>query len=140
MRSHKTAEIIGRRVCMIRHGLLVMAILASILGCRASQEPAIVPTELHGLWTTTDSRYENRSFELRADTIALATGEKEHTSHPIQKFERIQEKGTTVYSLTYGNVGEGVTDTLSFYYDPREGGVITFKNQRNVAWKKGSAS
>jgi hypothetical protein len=125
---------------MLRHALLVMAILASTLGCRAAQEPAAVPAEFHGHWTTSDPRYEARAFELTVDTITLLNGEEGKASYPVQKFERIQKDGAIVHTLTYGNPVEGTTEALSFYYEPREGGVIRFKSQRNIEWKKGSGS
>jgi hypothetical protein len=123
-----------------RHALITLAILTSLLGCRAAQEPVVVPPEVIGVWKTVDPRYEDRYFELTAGTVTLAMGEDSKESYPIQTFEKSQEMGATLYSLTYRNLVEGITDTLSFYYEPREGGVIRFKNQRNIEWKKGTKS
>ena len=125
---------------MTRHALLVMAILVSTLGCRAAQEPAAVPAEFHGRWTTRDARYADRAFELTTDTITLVQGGEVTTPLPVQKFERAQEGGAIAYVLTYRNLAEGTTDTLRFYYEPRDGGVIRLKSQRNIEWKKGAES
>jgi hypothetical protein len=123
-----------------RQALTAIAIVLSLLGCRAAQEPVVVPPELIGVWKTADPRYEDRYFELTIDTITLAMGEDTKESYPIQKLEKSQEMRTALYSLTYRNLVEGVTDTLLFSYDQRGGGVIRFKDQRNLEWTKGSKS
>jgi len=125
---------------MVRHVLLAMAILAPILGCRAPQEPAVVPADLHGVWKTTDSRYEGRFFELTVNTVTLGTGEDRQETYPIRTVETRRETRATAYALTYMNPAEGAADTLVLHYEPRDGGVIRFGNQPNVEWRKGSRS
>jgi hypothetical protein len=119
-----------------RCAFIPIAILTVLLGCRASKEPVVVPSELHGIWKTEDSRYEGRSFELRADTIILALGEEGKESYPIETLEKRQELRGTLYVLTYRNLIEGFSDSLLFYFEPREGGLIRFKNQMEIEWKK----
>jgi len=119
-----------------RCALIPIAILTALLGCRASKEPVVVPSELRGIWKTADPRYEGRSFELRADTLILALGEEGKQSYPIEKLEKNQDLRATLYVLTYRNLIEGFSDSLVFYFEPREGGLIRFKNQMGIEWKK----
>ena len=98
----------------------------------------MIPPELIGTWETADPRYEERSFELTTDRIILALGEDGKKSYLIERFEKSQEFRATTYTLTYTNLVEGASDTVAFYYEPRDGGVIRFKNQQKIEWKKGA--
>jgi len=40
-----------------------------------------------------------------------------------------------LYTIKYHN-SDGVQYTLSFYYDATNGGMIKFKNQKNIKWRK----
>ncbi|HYL80022.1 MAG TPA: hypothetical protein VEU07_04365, partial [Candidatus Acidoferrum sp.] len=110
--------------------------LASVSGCGASQEPVVMPPELVGVWKTIDARYVDRGFELTSDTIILATGEEGKHAYPIQQLEKRVDMRDASYVVTYGNSLEGVADRLSFSYEAREGGVIRFKSQRGIVWKR----
>jgi len=120
--------------------VLTIAIVAVVFACRPAPEPVAVPSELHGVWKTSHSRYENRFFELTVNTITLGIGDESPQSYPIERFEKRQEVREIIYSLTYRIPSEDVANALSFYYEPRGGGTIWFKNQRNVEWRRGPAS
>lgn len=125
---------------MLLRSLLTIAIAAVVVGCRPAPEPVAVPAELRGVWKTAHPRYEDRFFELTVNTITLGIGEDSPQAYPIEKFEKRQEMREIIYSLTYLVPSEGVANTLSFYYEPRGGGTIWFKNQRHVEWRKGPVS
>ncbi|HEX7511913.1 MAG TPA: hypothetical protein VF464_00970 [Candidatus Methylomirabilis sp.] len=119
-----------------RRAFIAIAVLVSLLGCRARPEPVVIPPEMQGVWKTADPRYANRFFELSVNAITLGLGEGGDVSYPIVKFGKSQELQGTVYSLSYKNLAEGVTDTVLFTYQSRDGGVIRLKNQPNIEWKK----
>jgi hypothetical protein len=125
---------------MLIRSLLTIAIVAVFFGCRPAPEPVAVPTELHGIWKTAHPRYEDRFFKLTLNTITLGIGEESPQSYPIEKFDKRQEMRELIYSLTYRVPSEGVASALSFYYEPRGGGTIWLKNQRNIEWRREPAS
>ena len=119
-----------------RQAVIAIAILASLSSCKAAHEPVVVPSELIGVWKTDDPEYSDRYFELTRDRITLAKGKADKDSYPIEKLEKRPDSRGALYLLTYKNPVEDVVDTLSFEYEPRDGGAIRFKNQRNMAWKR----
>ena len=123
---------------MWRRSIIAIAVLASLWSCKAAEEPVVVPRELIGVWKTDDPRYVDRYFELTVDTITLAMGEDGKKSYPVQKLEKRSDTPGISYALTYRNPIEDVVDTLSFDYEPTEGGAIRFKNQRDLVWRKAS--
>ena len=119
-----------------RRTFIAIAMLVSLLGCRARPEPVVIPPEMQGVWKTADPRYADRFFGLSVNAITLGLGEGGDVSYPIVKFGKSLGLQGTVYSLTYENPAERVTDTLRFTYEPREGGVIRLKNQPKIEWTK----
>lgn len=130
---------VGWCVTCLRAGIAV-ALVGTLLGCKAVREPVSVPAELIGIWTTDDPRYLDRCFELTVDTITLGTGEGRQPSYPVQALQKSLDKGITSYRLTYTDPVEGVTDTLSFEYEPKDGGAIRLKHQHHAVWQKGGRS
>jgi hypothetical protein len=119
-----------------RGTVIAIAILASLPSCKPAHEPVGMSPALIGVWETDDPRYVDRYFELTGDTITLARGEAGKDSYPIERLEKQTNRRGASYVLTYRNPVERVGDTLSFEYEPREGGAIRFKNQRRIVWKK----
>jgi hypothetical protein len=126
---HASAGPVARRACRDCCDRLAR-------GVQGVPEPIAIPATLIGVWKTEDPRYEGRHFELTVDTVRLAMGQNGQTAFPIRKFEKNEEPRATVYSVAYLNLTDGVTDTLSFSYEPANGGVIRFRNQRNIRWQR----
>jgi hypothetical protein len=116
-----------------------MALVALLSACQGSDAPVVVPPDLVGLWKTDHPRYEDRYFELTVDKITLGMGSGDTGSFPIREIGRERAGRTTLYSVGYANAVEGVRDTLSFYYEPQDGGAIRFRNQQNILWKRARA-
>jgi hypothetical protein len=94
------------------------------------------PEHLTGMWKTHDSKYIDRSFKIEPQIINFQTGEDQFEAYPI--IEIRTKKGSTgendFYTISYSY--EGRETRISFYYEPKDRGVIRFPNQTQIAWKK----
>ena len=115
---------------------IVMGILISLVSCMAADELVSVPPTIRGVWTTTDSRYAGRTFEIADGRITLATSGEQKDTYPIHRLARRPSGRDFLYELTYRNLGDNITDTLVLRYEGREGGVIRFKNQPHIEWRR----
>jgi hypothetical protein len=68
------------------------------------------------------------------DGSGLYTGESSYTVHLIETVEVDDMDGPLLVTINYAQ--DGGLNTFSFYYEPADGGVITFKNQRDMKWKR----
>lgn len=102
-------------------------------GCQPGNKST--PDDLIGVWKTTDSRYAGRSFELTKDHIIFGTGENSASFHPIAEIQKLPQAGANLYTIIYVNQ-EGQKYKFSFFYNSDSGGVIWFKNQNDIRWRK----
>ena len=93
------------------------------------------PDRLIGKWTTSEPRYKDRFFELSNVTFSYGLGEDKIDVYFISGIEEKIYKTNTLYTISYYNT-DGLKCTRSFYYYPAKGGVIKFKNPRDVEWTK----
>lgn len=114
--------------------LVALAILTTLLGCQPAKNTTL-PDDLVGVWKTSAPKYSDRSLEFTKDSIIFGTGKGNVDTHPIANIETIREDNTILYTISHLN-REGHEYTLSFYYDPANGGVIRLKNQKTIAWTK----
>jgi hypothetical protein len=84
-------------------GLLVAVGLVVALGC--GHEP--IPTELIGLWTSDDPRYEDRSLAIGIETISFGLGGGLRVAYRAQGSERESDAADgELYRLYYDSPGE----------------------------------
>ena len=122
---------------MERGTILVMfLLLVSSLGCQTERNP-VVPDALVGVWNTSAPRYSNRSFEITKSSAIFEHGGGffDFAAYPITKVEKVETDARTLYVLVF-MIPEGLEYEFSFYHSPANGGVIRFKNQEQIAWKK----
>jgi len=117
-----------------RRILIAFALLATLSGCQ-SEKDSTVPEHLLGVWTTPHPKYADRYFEIRNDTIIFGHGGENFELHALADIDQTQEEKFILYTITHLN-HDGQRLTFAFYYDPANGGVIRFKNQREIAWTK----
>ena len=124
------------RTMKIKAAFLAFAILTSFLACQ-SNENSTVPDELTGVWKTSVLKYENCFFELNKNIIIFANGNllQNRDVNFILKIESTPKEGQILYSIYYENL-EDKNFKFSFYYDPSDGGIIRFKNQEKIEWRK----
>ncbi len=116
--------------------IMIILVFFVLLGCQANVNRD-VPDAIVGVWDTSDSRYVDRSFEITKNSIICEQGGGyfDFVSFPIKKKKKTTRNATTLYTVTYFN-SEGLKYEFSFYYTLANGGVIRFKNQKNLVWKK----
>jgi len=114
--------------------LLVVLASISLYGLVRPSGRGEVPQVVLGRWTTTAQRYADKSFTIRKDSLVLYVSESDSTVHLIEGVEVEDLGGPLLLTVHYWDV-EGLTE-FPFYYDPMRGGVVRFKNQRAMEWKR----
>ncbi len=117
---------------------LAFAILTTFIGCPSAKDTS-VPDDLIGVWTTAAPQYEDRFLQFTKDSIIFGTGDTSYDIHAITKIEKVHGGTPSLYTISYMN-SEEQEYRFSFYYGPAHDGVITFKNQENITWKKESGT
>jgi len=115
-------------------GLAAVAIVLAVV-LRPSDE-ASLPPEVFGVWSTTNPRYANRSFEITATNLVFKNGKKaaDFTSHPIQTVHQQRDGEATVYTVDYDN--DGKIYKFAFAYLPSPDNLIRLTNQPQMEWRK----
>jgi hypothetical protein len=119
--------------------VMAIALLAALIGCGPERTKG-VPPELVGVWRTTATKYADRFLGLTTATISFGTGGDESYTRAVVAVEKSQEDGATLYTVFYRD-DEGEYK-FAFFYEPADGGVIRYKNQKGIAWtrQKGGAT
>ncbi len=112
---------------------IIVVIIAAIFTDYFKQE-IIPPDSLFGKWTTSNSKYKDRFFELTDTTVTFGVGEDKINVYFILSIER-DTQDNTYYTISYHNLA-GIEFKTSFYYDPEIGNVLKFKNQMDIEWVK----
>jgi hypothetical protein len=122
----------------IKTTLFALAILASFLACQW-KENKVVSDELAGVWKTSAPKYKDCSLELNEHFIMFVNGQflENIDVNFISNIENTRIGTQVLYDIYYENL-ENQEFKLSFFYDPSNGGVIRFKNQQKIEWRKGN--
>ncbi len=122
MRNHRLSQVVW----------LIIILVAS--SCVSQTQ---LPDELLGTWKTEALKYQDTFFEMKTDLLVLGMKTGEVHSFTITKVEgkKLREEEWVLYTVFYQN------DSLQkfefpFYYKAAKNGVIRFKNQENLVWKK----
>jgi len=113
--------------------LLVLASI-SLYGLVRPSGRVEVPDVVLGKWTTTAQRYADKSFTVRKDSLVLYVSESDSTVYAIEGVEVEDLGGPLLLTVHYWDA-DGLTE-FPFYYDTMRGGVVRFKNQRAMEWKR----
>ncbi|MGH7273199.1 MAG: hypothetical protein ACREIQ_01905 [Nitrospiria bacterium] len=137
LRNAKMPVFFGKRKKALRSIwiLTTLLVFTTFLGCQSEKNKTTLDPALLGTWKTPAPAYSDRFLELTRGLIILGTGEGNVAVHPIKNIEKVHEDEDTLYTLTYVN-REGKEYNFSFYYNPRNEGVIRFKNQKQIEWTK----
>jgi hypothetical protein len=134
--SGVSAPFWDRRPLWILAGVFGVLVAMNMWGRVKPEEHGMVPQQVLGTWTTTDSDYADRAFEIRKNSVVFHTGGSDYTVHLIENVEVEDLDGPILVTIYYSqDLG---TNIFSFYYDPIDGGVITFRNQRDMEWRRDS--
>ena len=115
--------------------ILLAGIIFIVFSIYKYETKILISDDLRGVWTTTDARYKDRSFEVTKDMIILETGVASNDSCHITKIEK-EDQGTKRLYVIHYDTSSGDEQQFSFYYSPKDGGTIRLKNQKDIVWKK----
>ena len=120
----------------IKNTLLALAILASFLVCQLKENNEI-PDELAGVWRTSAPKYKDCFFDLNEHLIIFGNGHllENVDVNFISKLKNTHMGRQLLYIIYYENL-QNQEFKLSFYYDPSNGGIIRFKNQEKIEWRR----
>ncbi len=114
--------------------VLLLLIILAASSCVSQTQ---LPDKLLGTWRTEAIEYQNTFFEIRSGLLVLGGMTGEVQNYTISKVERkkLRDEEWVLYTVIYQN------DSLQkfefpFYFSQAKNGVIVFKNQENLVWKK----
>jgi hypothetical protein len=91
--------------------------------------------DLIGKWTTSAPKYQDRFFEITKETFVYGLGGDKKDVYFISSIKKGLEGNNILYTMSYKNK-DGLEYTRSFYYHPENRGVIQFKHQEHIEWRK----
>ena len=119
-----------------RKPLVILGLLSLVCaGCNRGGS-GMLPPELVGHWTTVSAAYRGRFLELSPTYVIIGAGEQ--GSPDVQTVDRVDSlpsDGGTEYTI-HATTREGLHNQIVLQFDPREGGEIRIKNQKDIVWKR----
>lgn len=96
-----------------------------------------VPTELIGIWETSDAKYADAQLQFTVESIIFKSGEEHLEKNQIIAVNKTTEHGKTLFTVDYISP-EGAQYSMPLYYSiaPGNGPVLQFKNQKYIIWNK----
>lgn len=93
--------------------------------------------EIIGTWKASDMRYTDTSFEIKRKAITFMTKEGDVNNFPIVKvkMEPMGDKEWVQYTIFYRDRDLRKVE-FPFYFCSSGSGMIRFKNQPSLVWKK----
>jgi hypothetical protein len=96
----------------------------------------LLPKELVGFWTADEPRYKGRFLELYRAYVILGTGPGEVPQVQIVDSVEADPDGDHVaYKISSTDLN-GVQYNMTLMYKPAGEGIILFKHQENIFWKR----
>ena len=116
---------------------ICLAILVLLTcSCRPGRDP--VPEHLIGTWQTSMASHAGSTMEIGEHVLVFTSDHRVATRSRIVGFKTFSEKGQTVYQLSYQDQYKNEYQ-LYLLYDPTDGGIVRFKNQPHLDWKRTGA-
>ena len=93
--------------------------------------------DLIGVWKASNIRYSDTYFEIEKESITFRTKEGDRNSYTIIeiKKEQMKDKVWVLYTIFYRDQDLQKVE-FPFYFQTTDRGVIKFKNQPHLVWKK----
>ena len=107
-------------------------LLVVLAGCGGGDDT--IPEELHGIWETSNERYEGRTLVLSKREVRFGADEQTTATHTVLSVEREEEKDRDRLTIAYEN-DDGQRYTFRLCYN-RLRGTLWFAGQDKVVWKK----
>jgi hypothetical protein len=118
--------------------ILYLAVLIAIITINCGKITT-ASDELIGIWKASNIRYHDTSFEIKKKAITFCTKEGNSNSFRIIKIKKevMQDKEWVLYTIFYID-RDMQKEEFPFYFRSSNSGVIRFKNQPHLVWKKDS--
>ena len=117
----------------------VSCLLALWLCAACASEPEATPSYLLGVWETAAEGYRDQHMFIDARRIGFGTSAVTADGYVITQIDESREGTKTLFVVSYQGADQAKFQ-LAFFYDPAEGGRITFKNQDHLTWTKKTAT
>jgi len=92
-----------------------------------------VPTDLQGVWRTSDPAHADRFLELSPVTVSFGTGDGNVSSGLIKRIQEDARERETIYTITFR--GPDGDSKVWLIYEPGKR-VLRLKNQERIEWTK----
>jgi hypothetical protein len=104
-----------------------------VLGCSSS---STAPKEIQGTWRTGSPESAGVSIEFTPDKIIISSdfGVVENTITKV-KSQKGHLHNSMLYSVYYSDRFRE-TNLMNVLYSPEDGGVLRFKSEQDVLWKR----
>jgi hypothetical protein len=121
-------------VCVYKYVFLAAFITVITISCG---KITTASDELIGVWKSSNGQYKDTSFEIHQKAITFRTKEGDSNSYGIVeiKKEMMEDKEWVLYTIYYINNNLQKME-FPFYYQLCDSGVIRFKNQPSLVWRK----
>jgi hypothetical protein len=126
----------SRRVQMRAKSILGVLILIVITFGSQCKKNTVIDDEMLGTWKTASHKYKDTYFELKKSEVWFGTVEGGVNSYIISEIDKKQKNEDWIlYTIYY--IDEALKKSeFVFYYCSSDDGLIRFKNQPTLVWKK----
>ncbi len=120
----------------VRKYYLLAAVIVFTVLCFACSAKPTAPSEIIGIWKTGDEASAGVSIEFTPKKIIISSdlGVIENTITKIES-QQGQASNTTLYSVYYSDRNKE-TNLMNVFYSPEDGGILKFKSQQDMIWKR----
>lgn len=96
----------------------------------------IIDDEMLGIWKTASHKYKDTYFELKRNELCFGTAEGSVNVYIISEIKKQKEnEDWSLYTISY--IDEALKKSkFIFYYSSANDGLIRFKHQPTMVWKK----
>ena len=115
--------------------LIIPIVLLATVGCHRT-DANLLPNDLVGFWTADEPRYQGRFLELLRPYVIIGAGPGESPQvQMVDSVESNRDGDNIVYNISSTDLS-GTHYKLTLLYNPAGGGVIHFKHQENIPWRR----
>lgn len=114
--------------------LSFMVVLCLVLSFLAACSENTPPSDLLGVWRTSDENFNDRYLEITPDSLIFGVGEGQTMVNAISAISSERESQGIRYTFHYLDQ-DGEKWTLSLLYNSVDGGTIVIQN-RDEVWMK----
>ena len=113
--------------------VMILILIAFSVQCK---ENTVIADDMLGIWKTTSHKYKDTYFELKRNEVCFGTVEGSVNSYIISEIDKKKENEDWIlYTIFY--IDEALKKSeFIFYYSSSADGLIRFKNQPTLVWKK----